>query len=150
MSRVYIMNLQPDPLRCFYIKRFSIYILRLRGRFHSRRTILCNWKKWGCWKNGISLLLPVTVFVVVTIVGPIHWLIIKTEEAYLLVFIAAFLTETVSTFLKPREIVRLHSAYCTCWHVHHLLRKLAKKSSQYIYYKQVCCMDSIIMKIILN
>lgn len=90
-------------------------------------------KKWGCWKNGILLLVPVTVFVVVTVVVQIHCLIIEAEETRLLFYVTTFLTEAVSTFLTPREIVRRHSAYCTLWQVNHLLRTLGRKSNKHIW-----------------
>ena len=144
MSGVHLLDLPPIPHRGLYIKWVYIYILRLRGRFHIRRIYSVWLKKVRMLKKGY-LLIPVTFFVVVTIVGPIHCLIVKTEDAHLLFFIAAFLTEAVSTFLASREIVRLHSAYCTRWHVNHLLRKLARKSNRHTNFKQVCCMDGIIL-----
>ena len=56
-------------------------------------------------KKGTSLLLSVTIFVVVTVVVPIHCLIIEAEETRLLFYVTAFLAEAVSTFLTLREIV---------------------------------------------
>lgn len=125
--------------RTLYRRPYTWQVLVLpRHRSHIQTLLVTSFFLCAWYYSGAEL--PASFFLsyllawwspsasVSEVVAPIPCLIVKTEEAYLLVFITAFLTEAVSAYLTSREIGRLQAAYYTCWYVNHLFRFACKRS----------------------